>query len=232
MKYLGLLFFFWASTAWGAIAVEGSGSESLHPNTAGSVAVSCGTNPNRFLIVVAKLESTTAAFATLTYNGVSLLPHYDLSTNAASQQIFIFKQVGPPTGSNTLAYSIDTNSSWVIAGACFSDVDQVTPHGTLVGANFTGADPTVDVTVAASGLAVDFMTYAGPGTNFAQSALQTEVLEVVNSAVGVTISTLVGVGVVTMSYTDNPAGCCYSRILAIPLNIATTVRRRQGVLVY
>jgi hypothetical protein len=143
------------SAAAAEVVVEGVQSSLLN-NT--GVSLQCGTNANRLVIAFCLTSAGTSntwtagplvAGAAMTQVGSG---QTWADTNAAANEIRVYKYLAPGTGSLTVTTpNISGNQQQFALFVSMSGVNQTTPTGTVNGNTITGASPSVNCTDALPG---------------------------------------------------------------------------------
>lgn len=117
-----------------AIVVNG------HSGTSGSGSFTVGNNPNTILVVfVATLGGTISG---VTYNGVSMVADQSMNTVAGFGYSFVL--INPAVGSNTLAYTSSSTTSYVVAYSFYNAKQSSQPNVSDVQtSNSSGVSSTV-----------------------------------------------------------------------------------------
>ena len=158
---LVLLLALLAVPAWGAVEIEGSGSNWVDPSAPRTVSINCGSNPDRVLYAfIGSKEQHTISAVTFAGNDISSGLIVDIVDDFLSRaELNVWRVINPPSGSNTLSITMSLGDGGVMGGICFSGVDQGTPNGTI-STDVTSTIPnTIAITVPANGYGVDFVTY-------------------------------------------------------------------------
>lgn len=206
------------SPAWGAVAFDAASNGSYDggdPPHEFSWSHTC-TGCNYLAVCVAHTTGPTVSGITYGAQSLTLRQTFFGDTNGAEY----WDLLAPATGANTITV-IMAESNLAAAGAVtFSGVDQTTPRGTIVTADVVDGDITVNVTVAAGGIATDCL-YTSNAPAPVVGAGQTERFNQTSPTPFVTAagSTEGGTGVVAMSWSSLDAEV--GKIIAVPLNGAT-----------
>lgn len=207
-----------------AIAFDASSQGSNNNTTSLTISHTVGSGSDRALYVFVASDDGTddLAGATVTYGGTSLGSPISTTSVGATNWLYCWRMLAPPSGTANIVISSGTNMYLSVIASSWSGVDQTTPNGTIgTFAQTLPASPrTLTVTSATGGVVVDFIhrrAVAALTVDAAQTRIGTEVTAVVGSSGS---SYQAGSGSVSMTWT-HPAGSPSITQMAVPLNEAS-----------
>lgn len=210
------------------LAVDNSSKKAVESASSTSFTHITGAGSNRLLLVgiAAYTGSSTRQVTSVTYAGQSLslvARRRNGSTGTGNITLTeLWRLVNPPTGSGTVAVTLNGSSlGWVAGATTFTGVDQTTPLGTVAVASGSTGTPTVNVASASNELVFDVMARewpgtATPGTNQTELWEQSDADDVLGAA-----STKAGAASVTMAWSTNNNTYPWSQI-AVPIKATSS----------
>jgi hypothetical protein len=231
MKFLKLfiLSLFLADTVWADVAVDAVTSVYATPGALSHSFSHTCSGSSRVLYVWARTRNTSNRSSTaVSYASVAMTKIASTVNLAGDIYQELWRLIAPATGSNTVQVTINGTSvtRTVLSAISFTGAHQTTPEGTIVKNETTGTSSSLNVTVAAGGMAMDSLVVQGGTVTPTLGAGQTSrfgphanaLCEATTDVVG---STEGGSGTVAMSWTAIDNFYYFSHI-AVPIGPAAT----------
>jgi hypothetical protein len=121
--------------------------------SSGSFTLTVGANNNRIVIVTLTANNSSPSFTSLTFAGQNSTLAVLRQSNSQTVQISYF--LNPPTGTNTLSYTLSGSQNHQVTATSFYNVKQVSPLSTTRDIGVASGGYTGAITVPENGLFID-----------------------------------------------------------------------------
>lgn len=163
---------------------------------------------NRYLVCGVATQLTTRTASSVTFNGVALtrLDSLDNDDDPNRQsRVELWELVAPPATTANVVATLNASTSVSVGCVAWENIDQSTPHGSLVSAKGDGANVSLDVPSASSEVVMDIASIRVGTTPIVPGDNQTQQVNKVSGSgfgnVSLGMSSQAGASTTTMGWT-------------------------------